>query len=88
MELKGRSSHPLRTWGPVCGGHGAFLPEAELAPGSARLCWAMMAEVGPGVHASDGVWKVVSGRLCACPRGRPLLMSSRGGCPPPPGVCV
>ena len=84
LELKGRSSLPLRTWGPVCGRHGAFLPEAEQAPGSAWLRWALMAEVGPGLRAPDGVRAVVSGRLCACPRGRPLLLPSRGGCPPCP----
>ena len=73
--------------GPIGDGHGAFLPEAELEPVSARLCWATTAEAGPGVHAPAEVCSVVSGRLCwaagPCPAG--VLT----WCPlPPAGVCV
>ena len=74
--------------GPICDGHGAFLPEAELEPGSARLCWATTAEAGPGVHALAEVCAVVPRRLSAGP-ARPAPAGVLTWRPlPPPGVCV
>ena len=72
--------------GPICDGHGAFLLEAELEAGSARLCWATTAEARPGVHAPAEVCAVVSGWLCGA-RGAVLCWHPHVA-PRPPGRCV